>query len=126
MTNETIYPETTDTKGETRRDFIILTASALGAIGAAAQDGMVFNFGKLTPDLSRLNPISYFGRIFSSTGLVELLQSAIKIIVIIFVAWKTARWGAFRRMIWGSRRWSASSADGWKTCTSRSRSPATP
>jgi flagellar biosynthetic protein FlhB len=69
---------------------VMMTAAV---VGASAQDGMVFNFAKLTPDLSRLNPISYFGRIFSSTGALELLKSAIKIVVIIWVAWKSARWG---------------------------------
>ena len=74
--------------------FVVSAVMMTAAVaGAAAQDGMVFKFGKLTPDLSRLNPISYFGRIFSSTGLVELLKSSIKIGVIILIAWKTARWG---------------------------------
>src|SRR5579863_8995470 len=62
----------------------ILSAVLVGAAlaGAAAQGGMVFTFAKLAPDLTRLNPISYFGRIFSSAGLVELAKSAVKIVLI--------------------------------------------
>ena len=70
---------------------LVLASAAIA--GASAQDGVVFTFSKLAPDITRLNPLSYFGRIFSSAGLVELLKSAIKIVVIILVAWKTARWG---------------------------------
>ena len=73
----------------------ILSAVLVGAAlaGAAAQGGMVFTFSKLAPDITRLNPISYFGRIFSSAGLVELAKSAVKIVLIALVAWKTALWG---------------------------------
>ena len=69
----------------------VLVGAALA--GAAAQGGLIFTFAKLAPDITRLNPISYFGRIFSSAGLVELAKSAVKIILIALVAWKTARWG---------------------------------
>ncbi|HVN28592.1 MAG TPA: EscU/YscU/HrcU family type III secretion system export apparatus switch protein, partial [Candidatus Binataceae bacterium] len=70
-----------------------LTILAAGAfIGASAQGGIVFAPSKLAPDLSRLNPLNYFERIFSGAGLVELLKSAIKIVLIGFIAWNTAKW----------------------------------
>jgi len=69
----------------------VLLTSAI--IGAAAQGGFVFAFAKLSPDLTRLNPGTYFGRIFSSAGLVELGKAALKVVLISLVAWKTARWG---------------------------------
>jgi flagellar biosynthetic protein FlhB len=69
---------------------LVLAGTAVAA--ASAQDGVVFTFSKLTPDITRLNPLNYFGRIFSSAGLVELLKSAIKIVLIVMVAWTTARW----------------------------------
>jgi len=69
----------------------VLVGAALG--GAAVQGGLIFTFTKISPDLSRLNPLSYFGRIFSSAGLVELAKSSVKIILIALVAWKTALWG---------------------------------
>jgi len=73
----------------------VLSLALVGAAvaGAAAQGGLIFTFAKLSPDLSRLNPISYFGRIFSSAGLVELAKSSVKIVLIALVAWKTAKWG---------------------------------
>src|ERR1700683_3305780 len=33
-------------------------------VGASVQDGVIFSFTKLMPDITRLNPLSYFGRIF--------------------------------------------------------------
>jgi flagellar biosynthetic protein FlhB len=70
---------------------VVMVATA--TMAAAAQGGLVFTFAKLAPDLSRLNPIAYFGRIFSPAGLVELAKSSVKIILIALAAWKTARWG---------------------------------
>jgi len=73
----------------------IAVAAALAlaaAAGAAAQGGLVFAPSRLAPDLSRLNPIAYFGRIFSIAGLVELGKAAAKVIVIAAIAWLVARW----------------------------------
>ena len=74
---------------------LVLSTVLVGAAlaGAAVQGGLVFTFAKLAPDITRLNPISYFGRIFSSAGLVELAKSAVKIVLIALIAWRTARWG---------------------------------
>jgi flagellar biosynthetic protein FlhB len=60
--------------------------------GAAAQGGLVFASSRLAPDLSRLNPVAYFGRIFSIAGLVELGKAAAKVLVIATIAWLIARW----------------------------------
>jgi flagellar biosynthesis protein FlhB len=69
----------------------VMVAAALA--GAAAQGGLIFTFSKLSPDLSRINPASYFKRTFSGSGAVELAKSSVKIILIAVVAWKTAQWG---------------------------------
>lgn len=61
-------------------------------IGSTAQGGFIFAIAKVAPDLSRLNPLKYFERIFSSAGLVELAKAGIKIILIGFIAWNTAKW----------------------------------
>lgn len=68
----------------------VLALAAL--IGATAQGGIVFAGSKLAPDFTRLNPLKYFERIFSGAGLLELGKSAIKIVLIGFIAWSTARW----------------------------------
>jgi flagellar biosynthetic protein FlhB len=70
-----------------------LAMLALAAvIGSAAQGGIIFASARLAPDLGRLNPLKYFQRIFSSAGLVELVKAGIKIILIGFIAWHTAKW----------------------------------
>jgi len=66
---------------------------AIGAfIGATAQGGIVVAVSKLAPDLSRLNPLNYFQRIFSGAGALELVKSGIKILLIGLIAWSTAKW----------------------------------
>lgn len=64
---------------------------AAAVAGAGVQGGLVLAPGGLAPDLTRLNPIKYFERVFSSTGLVELAKAAVKIIIIAMFAWRIAR-----------------------------------
>ena len=66
--------------------------AAASVIGAVAQEGVVFTAAKLVPDLTRLNPLKYFRRIFSSAGLVEIAKATFKIVLIALIAWKTAHW----------------------------------
>ncbi len=68
--------------------FILSLASTVGAM---VQGGMVFAPVRLSPDLSRLNPVPYFGRIFSTPTLVELGKASAKILLIAMAAWFTAR-----------------------------------
>lgn len=74
--------------------FLVSSVVVLTAIlAAAAQGGLIFTLSKLAPDISRLNPLNYFGHIFSGAGVVELLKSSVKIVLIAMVAWRTAQWG---------------------------------
>ena len=68
--------------------FILSLASTVGAV---AQGGLVFAPARISPDLSRLNPAPYFGRIFSTPTLIELGKAAAKILLIAIAAWLTAR-----------------------------------
>ena len=61
-------------------------------VGAVAQGGIVFSLERLTPDLKKLSPAKYFGRVFSGVGAVELAKAALKIAIIAFAGWKTAIW----------------------------------
>ncbi len=74
---------------------IVLAASAFFALTAtfasAIQGGLVFTPARLVPDLSRLNPGAYFGRIFAMSGLIELGKAALKITIVALVAWRIAR-----------------------------------
>lgn len=67
------------------------TLCAAAAAGAAVQGGLVLSPTGLAPDLARLNPIKYFERIFSATGLIELAKAAVKIVIIAIFAWRIAR-----------------------------------
>ena len=64
------------------------TGPVLGASVAAAVvsplvvGGWIFSPQALLPDFSRLDPISGFGRIFGSRGLVELGKALLKIVVV--------------------------------------------
>jgi flagellar biosynthesis protein FlhB len=69
---------------------VVLALTSL--VGAVAQGGIVFSLEKLSPDLTRLNPVSYFGRIFSMVGLAELGKSGLKIVAIVLLGWWTAKW----------------------------------
>ena len=65
--------------------------SLAAIVAAAVQGGIVFAPGKLAPDLARLNPAKYFGRLVTVPGLIELAKAALKIVVVAIVAWKCAR-----------------------------------
>ncbi len=71
----------------------LLVLSAAAVAGAIAQGGFVFTLARVAPDLSRLNPLSYFGRIFSGPGLAELGKAGLKIVLVGLVAWSVANWG---------------------------------
>jgi flagellar biosynthesis protein FlhB len=68
----------------------LLGLVALG--GSALQGGIVLSPDRLAPDFTRLNPLAYFGRVFSAGGLLELSKALAKICLIALVGWQTARW----------------------------------
>lgn len=67
--------------------------AAAAVVGSMAQGGFVLAGAKLAPDLGRLNPLKYLQRIFSAAGFVEIAKAAVKITLIGFIAWNTAKWG---------------------------------
>jgi flagellar biosynthetic protein FlhB len=58
--------------------FLLLT----GLIASFAQTGWIISFNKITPDISKLNPLKGFGRIFSLPGLVEFGKSLAKVALV--------------------------------------------
>lgn len=70
--------------------FTLLLSTAAMA-GAMVQGGLVLSVERLAPDLGHLNPVKYFGRVFSAVGLIELAKAALKIVLVALVAWTTAR-----------------------------------
>ena len=70
----------------------VTVAAALAA--PLAVGGWNFTLQSLTPDLTRLNPVAGFGRMFSARGVVELIKAYLKFILIAVVGavvlWKHA------------------------------------
>jgi len=60
-------------------------------IAEAMQTGFVFSLDPLTPKIERLNPLEGFKKMFSLQGLVELVKSLFKIIVVFYIAWNAAK-----------------------------------
>lgn len=58
-----------------------------GVIGSVVQFGFLFTWKPLEPQLSRLNPISGFQRIFSLSSLMEGFKSILKLIAVISVTY---------------------------------------
>jgi len=68
-------------------------AIALVAVVAteAIQTGFVFSVDPLTPRFERISPWEGFRRMFSLTGLVELIKSIIKIVLIFWIVWEAVK-----------------------------------
>jgi flagellar biosynthetic protein FlhB len=60
-------------------------------LAEAMQTGFLFSFDPLTPKIEKLNPIEGFKKMFSLQGLVELVKSLIKIIIVFYIAWYAAK-----------------------------------
>ena len=57
----------------------------------ALQTGFVFAGEPLSPKLERINPLEGFKRLFSIQGLVELVKSIVKIIIVFYIAWSAIK-----------------------------------
>lgn len=67
---------------------IMLTVMILGILANIAQVGLLISKEGLKPQLSKLNPIEGFKRIFSKRSLLELIKSIIKISIIFYISYK--------------------------------------
>ncbi|MFD2112954.1 flagellar biosynthesis protein FlhB [Thiorhodococcus fuscus] len=74
--------------------FVILVVVAL--LGPLLIGGINFSSKSLTPKFSKLNPISGIKRVFSVTGLMELVKGIGKFVLVALVA------GLAIKMIWGT------------------------
>ncbi len=66
---------------------LFLVGFLAALIGQLAQAQPVFTAAKLKPDLSRLNPISGFGRLFGRDALTRWLKDVLKLTAIGFALW---------------------------------------
>ncbi len=75
--------------------FVLLPIFAITFIAAlvaeALQTGFVVALDPLTPKLERVNPLEGLKRMFSMQGLVELVKSILKIVVVFYIAWYAAK-----------------------------------
>ena len=67
---------------------ILLAVLVVSLLVGFLQVGFMFNLEPLMPQLSRINPISGFGRIFSKRSLVELVKSMIKISIVMYFIYR--------------------------------------
>src|SRR3989338_11416946 len=71
--------------------FVLLPIFGITFIAAflaeALQTGFAFSADPLTPKIERINPLEGFKRMFSLQGLVELIKSIIKIVIVFYIAW---------------------------------------
>jgi flagellar biosynthetic protein FlhB len=68
---------------------IVLT-SVLSSI--IQDDGQLeFRLSRLTFDISKLNPLSGFGRLFNKDALVEMLKSLLKLVVVAWIAYRVVQ-----------------------------------
>lgn len=65
---------------------LMLAVITAGVVGNVAQFGFLFTGEKLTPNFSKMNPISGLKKLISLRSLVELVKSILKLIIIGVVA----------------------------------------
>jgi flagellar biosynthetic protein FlhB len=66
----------------------VMGATMLAGVGGnVIQHGVLFAASKLAPDVSRINPIEGFKRVFGIDGFMNFLRSALKVLLISAVAW---------------------------------------
>ena len=72
---------------------VILAVMSTGILAHIVQDSgrLDFQWGRITFDISKLNFISGFGKLFNKEALVEILKSLIKIFVIGWIAYQVLR-----------------------------------
>jgi flagellar biosynthesis protein FlhB len=66
-----------------------LGAALVGVIINVLQVGPLFTLEPLIPKFSRMNPVSGLQRMFSLQGLVELVKSVLKLIIVIYFVYST-------------------------------------
>jgi flagellar biosynthesis protein FlhB len=66
---------------------VMLAAAFSGVFGNLVQHGFLWSPNKLSPDLSKLNPLNGFKRMFGIDSLVQFLKTLIKVTCVGVVAW---------------------------------------
>jgi len=69
--------------------FILIPVALFGIIAEFMQVGVLITLDKLKPDLTKLNPVSGFKKMFSADNFFELIKSTIKTSAIFLFGWLT-------------------------------------
>ncbi|MGE4354770.1 MAG: flagellar biosynthesis protein FlhB [Oscillospiraceae bacterium] len=67
---------------------LMLMAVLTGVLANVMQTGPMFVPEKLKPDFKKIDPIQGFRRLFSPNSLVELFKSILKILILVWIAYK--------------------------------------
>ena len=80
---------------------MLLISSFVSILATVAQTRGLFTMKSAAPKFSRLNPIEGFKKMFSLRGIIELLKSLAKIIVLGYIIWLQFRdeFWSFPRLI---------------------------
>ncbi len=68
---------------------LLIVASVIGIIAAVAQTRGLVSFKSIQPKFSRMNPLNGIKNLFSLKGLIELLKSILKIIILFYIIYMT-------------------------------------
>ncbi|MFA5098326.1 MAG: flagellar biosynthesis protein FlhB [Candidatus Margulisiibacteriota bacterium] len=66
-------------------------AFVVAFLAEALQTGFASSADPLSPKLERINPLEGFKRMFSLQGFVELIKSLLKVIIVFWITWSTAK-----------------------------------
>lgn len=67
----------------------VLVITIVGIVVNISQVGFLFTTKPLTPDLSKINPLSGFGKFFNMKALAELLKGLFKLLIVGVIAYDT-------------------------------------
>lgn len=70
---------------------LIVTVAFTGALLTVAQTGLLLTGKPLVPDFKRLNPIQGFKKLFSVRSAWETVKQAVKVVIIVTIAWPRVR-----------------------------------
>ncbi|MDK2847403.1 MAG: flagellar biosynthesis protein FlhB [Desulfuromonadales bacterium] len=67
---------------------ILLTTLVVGILSSYLQIGWIFSTKSLTPDFTKINPVTGLGRLFSKRSIIEVVKSSLKVLLVGIIAYK--------------------------------------
>ena len=82
---ELVYPSVVE--GVWAATPIVIGASAIAVLAHLWQVGFLVSAKALEPKLSRINPVSGFGRIFGAQGAIKTAMDVLKVAIVVWITW---------------------------------------